>query len=238
MYEKHFGLTSRPFRSKTVASGVFVGPAQIKLISSLKKAFAASDAIVMVTGPVGVGKSTVVNRALEGIGNQRIVAHIGRMQLAADEVLELLLTEFNVSRQPNGTIQRFAAFKRLLHDWAAAGTRVFIVVEDADRIGSDALIELEALTASDSGDGAGAGIVLMGQQTLAERLANPDLARLRQRIRLRHGAVPFSAAEALGYLKHCIRNAGGDFDSIFDPAAADMLYRCSAKFDCICGCSC
>jgi type II secretory pathway predicted ATPase ExeA len=227
MYEKHFGLTSRPFRSKTVASGVFVGPAQIKLISSLKKAFAASDAIVMVTGPVGVGKSTVVNRALEGIGNQRIVAHIGRMQLAADEVLELLLTEFNVSRQPNGTIQRFAAFKRLLHDWAAAGTRVFIVVEDADRIGSDALIELEALTASDSGDGAGAGIVLMGQQTLAERLANPDLARLRQRIRLRHGAVPFSAAEALGYLKHCIRNAGGDFDSIFDPAAADMLYRCS-----------
>lgn len=227
MYEKHFGLKSRPFRSRTDASGVFVGPAQVKLISSLKKAFAAGDAIVTVTGPVGVGKSTVVNRALENIGSQRIVAQVGRMQLAADEVLELLLTEFNVSRQPNGTIQRFAAFKRLLHDWAAAGTRAFIIVEDADRIGSDALIELEALTASDSGDGAGAGIVLMGQPTLSERIAHPELARLRQRIRLRHVAAPFSAAETQGYLKHCIRNAGGEFDKVFDPAAVDMVYRCS-----------
>lgn len=227
MYEKHFGLKSRPFRSRTDASGVFVGPAQVKLISSLKKAFAASDAIVTVTGPVGVGKSTVVNRALEGIGTERIVAQVGRMQLASDEVLELLLTEFDVSRQPTGTIQRFAAFKRLLHGWADAGTRAFIIVEDADRIGIDALIELEALTASDSGDGAGAGIVLMGQPGLADRIAHPDLARLRQRIRLRHAVTPFSAVETQGYLKHCIRNAGGEFDSVFDPAAADMLYRCS-----------
>ncbi|MEQ9563849.1 MAG: hypothetical protein RLN69_15120, partial [Woeseiaceae bacterium] len=51
--------------------------------------------------------------------------------------------------------------------------------------------------------------------------------RLRQRIRLRHHVAPFTSTEALGYLKHCIRNAGGVFDNIFDPAAADMLYRCS-----------
>ena len=114
---------------------------------------------------------------------KRAVARVGRMQLAADEVLELLLTEFNVSRQPNGTIQRFAAFKRLLHDWAIGGTRAFIIVEDAERIGNDALIELEALTAAESGDSAGASIVLMGQPSLADRLSLPELARLRQRTR-------------------------------------------------------
>jgi hypothetical protein len=39
--------------------------------------------------------------------------------------------------------------------------------------------------------------------------------------------VPLIAAEVQGYLKHCIRAVGGDFDAIFDPAATDMLYRCS-----------
>ncbi len=227
MYEKHFSLKARPFRSNLEASGVFVGPAQVKVIANLKKSLAAPDAVVSVTGVVGVGKTIVVNRALDAITSKRTVARIGRMHLAADEVLELLLTEFNVSRQPNGTIQRFAAFKRLLHDWAVGGTRAFIVVEDAERIGNDALIELEALTAADSGDSAGASIVLMGQPSLAERLSLPELARLRQRTRLRQTIIPLTAAEVQGYVKHCIRTAGGDFDAIFDPGAIDMLYRCS-----------
>ncbi|MCI0517464.1 MAG: AAA family ATPase, partial [Woeseiaceae bacterium] len=227
MYEKHFGLKSRPFRSNLEASAIFVGPAQVKVMTNLKKALAAPDAVVSVTGVVGVGKTTIVNRALEAVTSKRTVARVGRMQLAADEVLELLLTEFNVSRQPNGTIQRFAAFKRLLHDWAAGGTRAFIIVEDAERIGNDALIELEALTAADSGDSAGASIILMGQPSLAERLSLPELARLKQRTRLRQTIAPLSGPEVQGYLKHCIRAAGGDFDSIFDPVAIDMLFRCS-----------
>ncbi|MDH5501352.1 MAG: AAA family ATPase, partial [Gammaproteobacteria bacterium] len=227
MYEKHFGLKSRPFRSRLEPSAIFVGPAQVKVMAGLKKALAVSDAVVALTGPVGVGKSTIVNRALEGISPKRVVAHVGRMQLAADEVLELLLTEFDVSRQPNGTIQRFAAFKRLLHDWALAGTRAYIVVEDAERIGTDALIELEALTAADSGDGTGASIVMMGQASLSELVSTPALARLRQRIRLRQNVDPFNAAELQGYLKHCIRAAGGEFDEIFDPGALDMIFRCS-----------
>jgi type II secretory pathway predicted ATPase ExeA len=223
MYEKHFGLKTRPFRSSHEGSGIFVG-AQVK-VASLKSS--RHRTLWSVCWRCRCRKTTVVNRALEAITSKRAVARVGRMQLAADEVLELLLTEYNVSRQPNGTIQRFAAFKRLLHDWAIGGTRAFIIVEDAERIGNDALIELEALTASDSGDSAGASIVLMGQPSLAERLSLPDLARLKQRTRLRQTIVPFTAAEVQGYVKHCIRAAGGDFDAIFDPGAIDMLYRCS-----------
>ena len=88
MYEKHFGLKTRPFRSGHEASGVFVGPAHVKVMANLKKALAAPDAVVCVTGVVGVGKTTVVNRALEAVTKQRAVARVGRMQLAADEVLE------------------------------------------------------------------------------------------------------------------------------------------------------
>lgn len=227
MYEEHFGLKSRPFGAKAEGAGVFVGPQQAKIMTSLTKGLGAADAVVTVTGPVGVGKTTIVSRALESISPGRMVAWVGRMQLAQDEVLELLLTGFGVSRQAKGTIRKFAAFRRLLGERAAAGAQVAIVVEDAHRIGTDALVELEALTAADTGDSNSANIILMGQPELNKMLASPELARIRQRNRLRQKIEPFSDAEVTGYLKHCIREAGGDYDAIFDSGVVDVVARCS-----------
>jgi type II secretory pathway predicted ATPase ExeA len=200
MYEKHFGLKSRPFGAKAAGAGVFVGPQQARIMTSVAKGLGASDAVVIVTGPVGVGKSTIVGRALESISPGRMVAWVGRMHLAPDEMLELLLTGFGVNRQIKGTVQRFAAFRRLLAERAAAGAQVAIVVEDAHRIGVDALVELEALTAADTGDSTSANIILIGRPDLAKLLSLPDLDRMRQRARLRQQVTPFarSCAPAAG----------------------------------------
>ena len=227
MYEAHFSLKKRPFGSKAEGASVFVGPQQANIMTSLKKGLIATDAIVTVTGPVGVGKTTIVSRALESISPGRMVAWVGRMQLASDELLELLLAGFGVGRQAKGSIRRFAAFRRLLNERAAAGAQVAIVVEDAMRIGPDALVELEALTAADTGDSASANIVLMGPPGLNKLLATPELARIHQRNRLRQTIDPFSATEVQGYLKHCIREAGGDYAAIFDNDVVDIVYRCS-----------
>jgi general secretion pathway protein A len=227
MYEAHFGLKTRPFGTKAEGSGVFVGPAQTQAISSLHKGLAAQDAVVTVTGPVGVGKTTIVNRALDSITPNRMAAWVGRMQMEPDEILDLLLAGFGVRQQVKGTIRRFAAFRKLLAERAAAGTRVAIVVEDAQRLGVDALVEIETLTAADTGDGNSANVILMGQPGLNTLLASPDLARLKQRSRLRQKLEPLSPAEVRGYLKHCIREAGGDFDAIFGAAAIDVIHGCS-----------
>ena len=227
MYEKHFGLKMKPFGSTAEGAVVFVGPQQAKIMKSLNKCLAAVDSVVVVTGPVGVGKTTIVKRALESISPNRQVAWIGRMALAPDEVLDLLLAGFDVSDEAKGTIRRFAAFRRLLAERAATGAQIAIVVEDAQRIGPDVLVELEALTAADSGDANGANIILMGQPDLNDWLATPDLARLRQRTRLRQSVKPLDGSEVQGYLRHCIRVAEGNFDNIFDDGTVDMLYRCS-----------
>ena len=149
------------------------------------------------------------------------------MGLAADQVLELLLAGCGVNYKSMSTIHRFAAFRRLLAERTAAGTRFAIVVEDAQRLGPEALAELEALTAADSGDALGANLILMGQPDLNDWLAAPALARVNQRIRLRQSVEPLSTAEVQGYLRSCVRVAGGDFDSLFAKGTANMLHRCS-----------
>ncbi len=227
MYEAHFGLSSRPFGSKAEGVRVFSGPRQVETMTSLKKGLTALDAVVTVTGPVGVGKTSIVSRALDTISPNRMAAWVGRMQLAPDEVLHLLLAGFGIKAQTKGTIQRFAVFRRLLAERAAAGAPVAIVVEDANRIGVDALAELEALTAADTGDATSANIILMGQPTLKKLLAQPELARLNQRTRLRQAIEPLTQPEVNGYLKHCLRIAGGEYDKIFEAGVAEIVFACS-----------
>ena len=77
-----------------------MGPQTAAAMAGLKKALATPDAIVSVNGPVGVGKTTIVRRALEAIGKDQVIVTVGRMQLGHDEVLELLLEELGIEIVP------------------------------------------------------------------------------------------------------------------------------------------
>lgn len=227
MYESHFGLSKNPFQSIADGEGVFEGAAQAKVVADLKTALTAKDSIAVITGPVGVGKTTIVQRAMEQMGPDRLVAILGRTQVGSDELVDLLLAQFGVVREPTRRFECLKTFNRILNERAEAGARVFIVIEDAERLGAELLEELEALTAADGGACAGANIVLMGPQKLDKLITKPSMERVRQRIRLQQTLERYTAEEVEAYLRHRIEAAGGEFDAMFESGAALMVRRCT-----------
>jgi type II secretory pathway predicted ATPase ExeA len=226
-YKTFFGLSRAPFVAPATGTDVFVAPQVATSMAAIKKALAAEDAVITVTGPVGAGKTTVTRRTLESAAKFHIVVTIGRIQFGHDEVLELLLAGLGVRQLPKSTVHRFATFRRVLQQYAEQNTRVFILVEDATRVGFNALSELEAVTAADAGVSGGANLVLLGDESLPELLRDPKLARLKQRIRARQKIAAQSAGELQGYLKHCFRLAGKEFDSIFATDCCAVLHSLS-----------
>ena len=227
MYEQHFGLKKRPFRASANGTDVFVGPHIAATMADLKKALIANDAIVTVSGPVGSGKTTLVNRALDSIGTNQKTVLVARMRLDSIDVLEFLLDELGIEERPNGTMQKFALFRRHLKKLAESDTRVFIAIEDGTHLGAETLAEVEALTAADAGESEGAIIVLMGDEAMTTMLSEAPLARIQQRIRQRLTIDALPLAEMRGYLRHCFRLAGRDFEQIFEPNAAELLHHLS-----------
>ena len=227
MYEQHFGLKRRPFLARATGGDVFVGPQTADTMAGLKKALSAQDAVVAVSGPAGVGKTTLVAKALEALSDTHRAIRIGRMQLDGTDALEFLLEELGTGILPKGPIRQFAAFRELLEQLQSSGKRLVIVVEDAIRTGIETLAEIEALTAADAGESGGAAIVIMGDEGVADVLADSQLTRLSQRLRQRLQIMPLSLAELRGYLMHCFRSAGSDFDTAFDDKSADVLHSLS-----------
>ena len=223
MYERQFGLQRRPFLAKVSQSDVFVGPQTAQTMASLRKALQVQDAIVAVSGPTGSGKSTLVGKAIEAIADTHAAVRVGRMSLQGTDLLEFLLEELGATALPKGPIRQFTALRERLGQFEADNRRVVVVVEDARRLGVDTLAELEALTAADAGDSAGAAIVVMGDEDIGTFLDDPQLARFVQRIRHRHAIQPLSEAEMRGYFMHCFRRAGGDFDKAFDKPAVGVI---------------
>jgi type II secretory pathway predicted ATPase ExeA len=227
MYEQHFGLKKRPFRANASGTDVFVGPHMAATMAGIKKALSRTDTISIVTGAVGSGKSTLVNRAIESMGASCRSIHVARMRLDSNDVLEFLLDELGVEDRPNGTIQKFALFRRELKNLESSGNRIIIAIEDGVRLGADALAEIEALTAADAGESEGAAVVIMGDEGLDTVLADPQLARFRQRSRKQFTSASLPKAELRGYLRHCFRIAGSDFEKIFETNAPDLLHHLS-----------
>jgi len=224
MYEKNFGLRKRPFRAKAVGPHVFVGPQTATVMAGIKKALVIQDSIVTVVGPAGSGKTTIVGKALEVMSASHISVRLGRMQLDSNDVLDFVLEELGVDGLPSSAIRRFGIFRRRLAELEAEGKRLVIVVEDALRAGVETLAEIEALTAGDAGVSDGAAVVLMGDQRLPELVRDAQLQRLNQRVHGRLQVAPLNAAEMRGYLMHCFRLAGNDFELIFDSDTAVCLH--------------
>ena len=224
MYEQHFGLRKHPFTAKASGADVFVGPQTAATMAGLKKALQSQHAVVAVSGSAGAGKSTLVRKALDAIADTHRTVRIGRMSLDGADALEFLLEELGVTKLPRGTIRQFTTLREKLGNMEAQGKRLVIVIEDAIRTGVETMAELEALTAADAGESGGAAIVVMGDERLGAFLQDPQLARLAQRIRLRHTIAPLSPAELRGYLAHCFRQAGKPLEEIFVPDAAVVIH--------------
>ena len=220
-----FGLNKNPFSTLPRGADVFIGPQAADLVNALRTALGPGDAVAVINGPTGVGKTTLTNYALDVLFRKRKTVRLGRAPLQAENVLEALLIVLGVTNRPVDRERRFHILRDALQQYEAAGLNVIILVEDALAAGAEVLAELAALTAGTAGKSSGAKMVLMGGDSLPDLLDSPALADLHERIALQHTINALSAAETHGYLRHCFRNVGGDFNELFAADCDGLLHR-------------
>lgn len=223
MYESHFGLKGRPFGSLPTPSIYYPATGHEQALSSLQRALADDEGLMLLTGEAGTGKTLLCHCLLQRMGAIQCAFLTNSHVRDRSALLQAILYEMGLPHQAASEQSlRLALTDHLLQNWAQEGSTV-LLVDEAHHLTPDLLEELRLLGNLESDQGRAIQIVLVGQPTLLKLLQLPELTSLRQRLAVRAQVEPLEPVELVDFLYHRIRLVGGRPEKLLLPDAAETI---------------
>lgn len=225
MYEEFFKLQCRPFDLTSDPKFIFMTAQHARAVANCRFALMNRDSFVIITGEIGIGKTTILNTVIEELGPEYVTAKLVHTTLSDIELLQALLSEFGMPNYTRKKVLLLDTLRSFFLERHRAGKHVVIIVDEAQNLSSSALEELRLLSCIDTSDRRIVSIVLTGQPSLDDLLDAPGLTQLRQRARLRQRLDAMVESETLEYIHHRLQVAGGNADEIFDADTLPEIHR-------------
>lgn len=228
MYKKFFGLQENPFNVNPDPRYLFVTPHTEESLSCLTYGIQNRKGFILLTGEVGTGKTTLINKLLEWLHRENIsTAFIFNPRLSEDQFFEFMMTDFGISCDTKSKSQVLIRLNHWLLERYRAGETAVLIIDEAQTLSHTVLEEIRLLTNLETYTEKLLQIVLSGQPELESKLKQPELRQLRQRITLRSKTYPLTSEETLGYIQSRLCIAGSDGQPVFAPEAIEAVYRYS-----------
>src|SRR5690349_11859786 len=139
MYNDYFGFAFAPFSVTPDSEVYFTTPAYEEALASLKYAVSERKGLVVLTGEVGTGKTTLLHRLLRQLEPEIHCAFIFNTQLTFDDLLRLALEDLGLRTPTEDRVSRIAALNRYLAERFREKQSVCLVVDEAQNLSVEAL---------------------------------------------------------------------------------------------------
>jgi len=229
MYKKFFGLQANPFNVNPDPRYLFLTKYTEEALACLTYGIQSRKGFVLLTGEVGTGKTTLINKLLELLHDQQLpTAFIFNSRLDVTQFLNYMMQDFGIPCDAKTKSKVLIQFYNWLLDRYRAGETAVLIVDEAQNLSEELLEEIRMMTNVESSTDKLLQIVLVGQPELEQKIKQPQLRQLRQRITLRARTYPLSLGETKLYVNQRLRIAGSKGEEIFDPASLAAIYRYSS----------
>jgi general secretion pathway protein A len=227
MYLNFYGLREQPFGVTPDPRFLYLSAAHREALASLYYGIEANRGFLGLIARPGMGKTTILFHLLEKFRTSARTAFIFQTQCTSREFLRFLLAELGYDSDSDDFVRMHAEFNRRLVQEARAGTRLIVVIDEAQNLEPSVLETVRLLSDFETPQAKLMHIILAGQPELADKLARPSLRQLRQRVSILHGLEPLPAWEVRNYIEHRLRVAGYAGDALFTPDAYEEIAKFS-----------
>ena len=228
MYEKHFGLTERPFSIAPDPRFLYMSPQHREALAHLLYGVDVGGGFVQLTGEVGTGKTTICRCLVEQLPDDVDVALILNPRVSGFELVASLCDELKI-RYPKHTTS-IKVLTDLLNTHLlkshANGRRTVLVIDEAQCLSPEVLEQVRLLTNLETTREKLLQIVLVGQPELRDLLALEGLRQLSQRITARYHLLPISHDDTGAYIHHRLQVCGSS-GGVFKESAIDTVHKLS-----------
>jgi general secretion pathway protein A len=227
MYERFYGLRELPFELTIDPRFVFLTSQHREALSNLEYGLSSAKSITALVGEAGTGKTTLIRKALESERCRRVqCVYLNNPTLTRDEFVQLVATRFGLSRSAGESkAVLLDELEKLLYARRERGEITALVIDEAQSLTTELLEEVRLLANLETASQKLLPLVLAGQPELAERLNDPALRQLKQRVALRCELRPFELSETAAYIASRVRTAGGEPFRVFTREAVTLIHE-------------
>ena len=227
MYRSFFGLRALPFGASPDPRFLYMTPQIRETLACLQYGIATRKGFVVMTGEVGTGKTTFLKTVLSTFSSDRVSsAFVFNPRLEVLDFLEFVLTDFGIPPERRAKSAMLLQLNRWLIERYRERGLCVIVVDEAQNLSWDLLEEIRLLTNLETSSEKLLQIVLSGQPELEEKLREPCVRQLRQRVSVWCRTRPLFADETKAYIAERLRIAGAS-EPVLAPDAVQLVHRCS-----------
>lgn len=225
MYKSFYGLKESPFNVNPDPRFLFLTKQIEEALTGLMYGIQTRKGFITLTGEVGTGKTTLINRLLDWLHNRRArTAFLFNSRMNSNQLFDFILAEFDIRCDSKSKSQQLMKLNHWLLDRYRAGETVVLIIDEAQNLTYPVLEEIRLLTNLETSTEKLLQIVLSGQPELEEKLKLPQLRQLRQRIMLRCKTSALSKEETQEYITERLKIAGSSGDPIFSAPAVDAIH--------------
>jgi general secretion pathway protein A len=227
MYLRYYGLSEPPFELTPNPKYLYFTPRHREALSNLQYGLSTAKPVTVLVGEAGTGKTTLIRAALDSEACRHVrCVYLNNPALTRAEFIQMLADRFSLSSEASRSkAALLGELEAALHLRKNSGELTALVVDEAQSLSSELLEEVRLLANIETNTEKLLPLVLAGQPELAERLNDPSLRQLKQRVALRCEITSFDLPETAAYIASRIRTAGGQAARLFTREAVVLIHE-------------
>ena len=209
MYLAHYALAGKPFSPTPDPRFLWLGESHQQALEAMRYALLENQGVLVLTGDVGTGKTTLINALLSGLGTDTLVATMPDPRLKVSEFLKAVAHALNYG---DGNLTNrsdfWSWFSALLKNARARSLKVLLIIDEAQRLSLELLEEIRLLSNTDGPGAKVFNVLFVGQSEFNDILCSEQCKPLTQRITINYKLRPLTLRETKEYVRHRLRLAG------------------------------
>ena len=228
MYCDFYQMQERPFNVTADPKFLYLNARYREALASLHYGITQRKGFVTLIGEAGTGKTTLLKKLLDDLDQTTRTVFVFNTNVTFDEILEYIFGEFDLPVHNGKRLYMLQRLNQFLLEELGKGRNVALLIDEAQDLDYSVLEDLRLLSNLETAKEKILQIVLSGQPELGQKLGNPGLRQLRQRVAVNCRLLPLSREELTEYIQARLTAAGAADPKLFSKDAEERIFEISA----------